>query len=282
MKAGNREINIFNMSLLDILCGAMGAFCFMMIALLPYWSPSGPASAETLKNQKELEQQVEELRKRLEQAGPAGQAALEMLQKLQAQVQKLQGQLNGALAEIERLKKQLSGAEAERDRLKMRNPVVVTLAWEGRGHDMDLHVVASNVSSTKGRKPEPVDPNKKQGVFFAGEVVTEVLSGPGTEVFLIRDTAVGGRYEIYYKFFEAVSNPAPARVRAMYLHNGRSRWLPPATIAQPKTALHAGTLVVQNDYSIVFEPSAETKETWERMLEEKRKNDEKKGIEPQK
>jgi hypothetical protein len=270
------------MSLLDILCGAMGAFCFMMIALLPYWSPSGPASAETLKNQKELEQQAEELRKRLEQAGPAGQAALEMLKKLQAQVQKLQGQLNGALAEIERLKKELSGTQAERDRLKMRNPVVVTLTWDGRGHDMDLHVVASNVKSTQGRAPDPVDPNKKQGAFFAGEAVTEVLSGPGTEIFVLRDTAAGGRYEIYYKFFAAVSNPEPAKVRGMYIHNGATKWLPPATIAQPKTALHAGTLVVQKDYSIVFEPSAETKETWERMLDEQRKRDEKKGNEPPK
>ena len=32
---GNREVNIFNMSLLDILCGTLGAFCFLMLALLP-------------------------------------------------------------------------------------------------------------------------------------------------------------------------------------------------------------------------------------------------------
>ena len=35
MKRRNREVNIFNMSLLDILCGALGAFCFMMLALFP-------------------------------------------------------------------------------------------------------------------------------------------------------------------------------------------------------------------------------------------------------
>ena len=39
MKPRNREINIFNMSLLDILCGALGAFCFMMLSLLPYYRP---------------------------------------------------------------------------------------------------------------------------------------------------------------------------------------------------------------------------------------------------
>lgn len=35
MKVRRREVNIFNMSLLDILCGALGAFCFMMLTLFP-------------------------------------------------------------------------------------------------------------------------------------------------------------------------------------------------------------------------------------------------------
>ena len=35
MKSRNKEVNIFNMSLLDILCGALGAFCFMMLSLFP-------------------------------------------------------------------------------------------------------------------------------------------------------------------------------------------------------------------------------------------------------
>jgi hypothetical protein len=35
MKSRSREVNIFNMSLLDILCGALGAFCFLMLSLFP-------------------------------------------------------------------------------------------------------------------------------------------------------------------------------------------------------------------------------------------------------
>jgi hypothetical protein len=35
VKVRRREVNIFNMSLLDILCGALGAFCFMMLTLFP-------------------------------------------------------------------------------------------------------------------------------------------------------------------------------------------------------------------------------------------------------
>src|SRR5689334_4862901 len=40
MKPRNREINIFNISLLDILCGALGTFCFMMLVLFPYYRPN--------------------------------------------------------------------------------------------------------------------------------------------------------------------------------------------------------------------------------------------------
>ncbi|GAB4409901.1 MAG: hypothetical protein OHK0021_19640 [Bryobacter sp.] len=37
MRASRREVNIFNMSLLDILCGALGAFCFLTLTLFPYY-----------------------------------------------------------------------------------------------------------------------------------------------------------------------------------------------------------------------------------------------------
>jgi hypothetical protein len=43
MRTRTREVQIFNMSLIDILCGALGAFCFMMLVLLPYYKPPGKA-----------------------------------------------------------------------------------------------------------------------------------------------------------------------------------------------------------------------------------------------
>lgn len=56
MKSRKREVNIFNMSVLDLLTGALGAFCFLMLALLPYSfnarasgaeSPSHPAKSRS-------------------------------------------------------------------------------------------------------------------------------------------------------------------------------------------------------------------------------------------
>lgn len=58
MRAKNREINIFNMSLLDILTGMLGAFLFLMLGLIPYYSraknapdPNAPPPVDTILNE---------------------------------------------------------------------------------------------------------------------------------------------------------------------------------------------------------------------------------------
>jgi hypothetical protein len=45
MKPRNREVNIFNMSVLDLLTGALGAFCFLTLALFPSYFKVTAASA---------------------------------------------------------------------------------------------------------------------------------------------------------------------------------------------------------------------------------------------
>jgi methionine salvage enolase-phosphatase E1 len=88
MRARRREINIFNMSLLDILCGALGAFCFMMLVLFPYYKP-GRGSEQLRADQektRELMREIEKLKDQLTEPG-AAQNLEELLRKLQAQIQ---------------------------------------------------------------------------------------------------------------------------------------------------------------------------------------------------
>lgn len=65
MRSGNREVNIFNMALLDILSGALGAFCFLMLALFPYYNAAGAESgddAESVADEnRRLEREVSDL-----------------------------------------------------------------------------------------------------------------------------------------------------------------------------------------------------------------------------
>lgn len=72
MRARNREINIFNMSLLDILTGMLGAFLFLMLGLLPYYAKVSknkdidPAEVEQLRNTvQQQKQQIDGLNKQI-------------------------------------------------------------------------------------------------------------------------------------------------------------------------------------------------------------------------
>ncbi len=100
MRARRREINIFNMSLLDILCGALGAFCFMMLVALPYYIPPG-SGLELRKAQEETNRllaAVGNMKERL----PDQKSVEEMealMRQLEAQVKSLQGRLNILTAE---------------------------------------------------------------------------------------------------------------------------------------------------------------------------------------
>jgi len=80
VKPRNREVNIFNMSLLDILCGALGAFCFLTIAVMPYYGKTagGQEGQKTQQELTEARKEVEKLKAELARSGQktsAGQEA---------------------------------------------------------------------------------------------------------------------------------------------------------------------------------------------------------------
>lgn len=73
MKSRNKEVNIFNMSLLDILCGALGAFCFMMLSLFPDHAKVKDLQAQVNDLQKNssssnVQQRLEEAERQRDQA----------------------------------------------------------------------------------------------------------------------------------------------------------------------------------------------------------------------
>ncbi|CAG0998607.1 hypothetical protein BURK2_02840 [Burkholderiales bacterium] len=68
MKPRNREINIFNLSMMDVIAGALGAFLILFLLLQPYYgktsqAPPGPPA----KNMREAKQQIEDLRAKVKE-----------------------------------------------------------------------------------------------------------------------------------------------------------------------------------------------------------------------
>lgn len=63
MKPRNREVSIFNMSVLDLLTGALGAFCFLTLALFPsYFKVTGASAAVSSADAAQAKKAAEQLK----------------------------------------------------------------------------------------------------------------------------------------------------------------------------------------------------------------------------
>jgi len=129
MRRRNREVNIFNMSLLDILCGALGAFCFMMLSLFPDHA------------------KVKDLQARLQAAernnsGDPNSAAQARQQAREAQQR------------VQQLQKDLNQAKADQSLIWFR------IAWE-TGQDLDLYI--ENTSGKMCSSKPDLIPKERSG-----------------------------------------------------------------------------------------------------------------------
>lgn len=152
MKSRNREVNIFNMSLLDILCGALGAFCFLMLALFPDHAKA-----------RQLQARVDEL----ENSG-VGMTEREMRAKL-----------DEAQRRAEQAQQQLDQAKADQSLMYLQ------LFWRS-GQDVDLWV--QGAASRKWYGPKPSVVPREQ---FASQI-QDRTKGPAREVFWVSDVAYPG------------------------------------------------------------------------------------------
>ncbi len=70
MKPRKRDMEIFNMSVLDLLTGALGAFCFLTLSLFPYYYLSHGASAAEIKAARQLAARSKKVHNEIGQAAP--------------------------------------------------------------------------------------------------------------------------------------------------------------------------------------------------------------------
>ncbi len=145
MKARNREINIFNMSLLDVLCGALGAFCFLMLVLFPFYSqdkgtakaPDVPAGVDP---------------KTLEEAKARIQQLEEVLKKFQEYAEQAGGQNKRLEAENRQLQQDLKNAQDRNDQLEMRKPLLAVGRFTVADSDFVQVYVEDDRTNDQGRE----------------------------------------------------------------------------------------------------------------------------------
>lgn len=266
MKARNREINIFNMSLLDILCGALGVFCFMTLVLFPYWRPTGANAEELEKNKLAIEEELKALKKKLGESVD-GKQMLQQVEQLERRMQQQQGDLNKA-------REELKAADKVIEKLEMRNPVAVSMKWNGP-QDIDLFLEPANYGGAGGKRTQRIDVNKKQGTSFLGESTSDYSQGPATEIWLQRDTVAGGDVKVYYKYFSNNGTPAPVNVGGYFLFEEKLVLLPNVTIEKEHSAAWVGTLKTDANHKMTFEASDEFKAIYAKQLEAFRQQNQK-------
>ena len=126
MRAKNREFNILNMSFLDVICGAMGAFLIVMVILMPYYKKEAQDFLQSIGN---LKQELTETSQRLEETETELDRAEKRIRELEQELQKSQSQNSALQRSVDEVRKR-------RD-----TPLLVGLKWASRLVDLDLYLV---------------------------------------------------------------------------------------------------------------------------------------------
>jgi hypothetical protein len=211
MRARPREVNIFNMSLLDILCGALGAFCFMMLVALPFYVSGTGESARSQQRTQELLKDIEKLRERMSDPAQAEELR-RMIDDLTAQIKQLEGQLNQYAYEKEQLTKEndelkkvtaelVATNKKQRTQIAQRKPtaVLVTATDEDQQVDMYLEDDLTPEGGGKSANP-PFDPAKSWHQSNWSNDITNVTDPDrGYRVWITSQTVAGGNYRLFVK-----------------------------------------------------------------------------------
>jgi outer membrane murein-binding lipoprotein Lpp len=258
MKARNREINIFNMSLLDILCGALGAFCFLMLTLFPYYGR--PEASGSTMPPKPIP---------APQPIPGAEIDPAALGKYAHQVKQLQQHAQQLQQQVQQLRTQLQTSEQSRadtqQKLDNRNPATVQVWWSGAKHDVDVYVRETYLDKQQKHTP-PFDPGRKQKPFWPGDIHLDSTAGPGSESWMLRDMPPG-EYHVFYKLVSDGGNPQPSIVNAQVMYgsgvlNLSEGW---AILGPQRRSMFAGALVVDKQRAISFNPSAEARQATQQV-----------------
>jgi hypothetical protein len=273
MRARSREINIFNMSLLDILCGALGAFCFMMLVLLPYYKPPGKETdlhKQEVKTQ-DLLDELEKLRARAQDSAVAQQMA-GLVQKLQDQLEQLQGQLNQLSAENDQLKSQNETLTAKNQKqagqLEMRHPFLVT-SVASPSQELDIYL-DSNIISEKNQRNPPFDPTKAHhSIFFSGDIYS-FSAERGFASWVTRDAPSRSHYKLYVKVpppTGRLNSPATITVASAAFGDTWHLDLPNVTLSPERFWTLVGTFSLASEGKPAFQEAtqAERDAEWSKL-----------------
>jgi len=211
MRARPREVNIFNMSLLDILCGALGAFCFMMLVALPYYIVGTPDRARSQQRTEELLKDLDKLRERMSDPAQAEELR-RLIDEMTAQIKQLEGQVNQYAYEKEQLTKEKEELRKQNDELTateqkqrklvaQRKPTAVLVSATDLDQQIDLYLEDDLVDDSTGKPVNPpFDPAKQWHNSNWPNDITQITEPDrGYCAWVASQTVAGSNYRIFVK-----------------------------------------------------------------------------------
>ena len=222
MKPRNREINIFNLSMLDVISGAMGAFLIIMVILLPYYKKN------TIDYQRELQQSraAEETARKAAQAAEAAQRVAEATaRKAQIDAQESRQRADAATQQL------------------AKTFLLVHIQWNTKYQDVDLLVIdPTGAEYSYEHKTHPDRP---------GALSVDSQFGPGSEVWS-SPNASPGRYRLYANLYNTHGVNDTPTVTGSVIHRDGSTALPPIqlSVVQQKYLIAAVTVGADGRVSI--------------------------------
>lgn len=224
MKPHNREINIFNLSMLDVISGAMGAFLIIMVILLPYYKK------ETIDYDRELKQarESEDIARRVAQTAESAQRSAE------AAARKAEESARAAQADADQ-NRQRSAAAAQQ---LAKTFLLVHVQWDSKYQDVDLHVVdPTGTEFSYEHKTYPGRP---------GTLSVDSQFGPGNEVWS-NPSASPGDYRIYANLYNTHGVNDTPTVTGSVIHRDGSTALPPMQLSSIRQKTLMSTVTVSAD-----------------------------------
>lgn len=231
MKRRNREINIFNLSMLDVISGAMGAFLIIMVILLPYYKK------ESIDYQKELKQAraAEDTARQAAQSAQAAQRAAEASQQVaEESLRATETAMRAAQAEADQNRQRADAATQQ----LAKTFLLVHIQWGTKYQDVDLRVV--DPSGTEFSYEHKTYPGKP------GELSVDSQYGPGNEVWS-NPSAAAGDYRVFAELYNLHGENDTPTVTGSVIHRDGSSALPPARLSVKQQKYLVATVTVGAD-----------------------------------
>jgi hypothetical protein len=246
MRSRSREINIFNMSLLDILSGALGAFCFLMLALFPYYKPAHLSAEDqkTYQDAEQMQRKIQQLENALRRQ--SGSASAEMMQRMEQALEQAREELAQTQQQLSRTRAEMEQAEqqAQNQGSQQQENSVMTIQdwWPFSPGQIDMYVQQPG-EGANGQTAPPFDPTKPQGALFSSTLVS---NGPGSQSWTF-GRLFAGNYLVYYRFHNASDATQTVKIVGVAHLNGNMKEFPPVTLGPDHLWAQAGTVVVSPD-----------------------------------